>query len=81
MLKFIAFMFVLASAVQAQNDKCPTSPIIFDFDATKYLGRWFEIKVFPNFFQPDLSCVSATYGLGGENNVTVFNEGITTYVN
>ena len=72
----IVILAIVIGVIQAQS--CPSSPVDLNFDAAQYLGRWYEIKVFPNFFQPDLTCVYATYGVGGVNNITVFNQGINT---
>ena len=78
MLSLLVFIVGLGLS-QAQSQNCPDSPVNLNFDAAKYLGVWYEIQVFPNPFQPDLSCVSATYGNGGTNNVTVLNKGLTGY--
>ena len=75
MLSKIIVLLIALGTVRGQA--CPQSPVVLDLDVSRYLGRWFEIQVFPNTFQPNLACVSATYGYGGENNVTVYNEGVT----
>jgi|ERR1719391_1135384 len=56
------------------RSKCPPKPpTISTFDATKYLGKWYEQKRIPASFQLDTSCVRAEYGVNDAGEVTVHN--------
>merc|ERR1712032_751061 len=45
------------------RNKCPPKPpTIQEFNATEYLGIWYEQRRFPAFFQLNTRCVRATYG-------------------
>lgn len=62
---------LLAVAVQAQP-ALQTVPLL---DVPRYMGRWYEIAKFPNWFQR--KCVadtSATYSLQGDGTVKVVNQ-------
>ncbi|CAF0704577.1 unnamed protein product [Brachionus calyciflorus] len=53
---------------------CVKTPIIKDFNSTRYLGKWYEIERFNYLFEPpNLDCVVATYGYLNETAVTVNN--------
>ncbi len=62
---------LLAAAAQAQ----PALQTIPSLDLPRYMGRWYEIAKFPNWFQR--KCVadtSATYSLQGDGTVKVLNQ-------
>merc|ERR1711973_783209 len=61
------------------RDYCPPKPkTITPFNATRYLGDWYQVSGLPAFFQPaGTSCIRATYGeTGSPNNITVRNVAI-----
>jgi len=63
----------------AEEEKCPPCPAtITPFNATRYLGDWYQVSGLPAFFQPaGTSCIRATYGeTGSPNNITVRNVAI-----
>ena len=39
----------------------------------KYLGKWYEIASFPNYFQRGCRCTSAQYKWLGDNKISVLN--------
>lgn len=45
-----------------------------EVDLHKYQGVWYEIARFPNWFEKDLKCVTATYSLK-EKKIEVVNKG------
>ena len=66
-LALSVFSFVatgcLAHPGGATRNKCPPKPAtIQEFNATEYLGIWYEQRRFPAFFQLNTRCVRATYG-------------------
>lgn len=46
-----------------------------EFDLNKYLGKWFEIARIKNFFEPDMTNVTALYKLDNNGDIVVVNEG------
>lgn len=46
-----------------------------EFDLNKYLGKWFEIARIKNFFEPDMTNVTALYELDNNGDIVVVNEG------
>jgi apolipoprotein D and lipocalin family protein len=66
-------MLLAASLVALAADVPPVKPVA-SVDLDRYLGKWFEIARFPNFFQK--SCageVTATYERRGDGKVRVVN--------
>ncbi|CAF0792404.1 unnamed protein product [Brachionus calyciflorus] len=61
--------------------RCPTTPIIADFDQDKYLGKWYEIERIPMIFERNLQCVTAEYGKNDNGRVSVKNSGINLAAN
>merc|ERR1711997_650010 len=63
------------SGVASPRSACPPRPpTMKPFDATKYLGDWYQISGLPAFFQPaGTSCVRATYGAKDDGTVSVRN--------
>jgi len=63
-----AFSFVVTGCLglpggASVRNKCPPKPpTIQEFNATEYLGIWYEQRRFPAFFQLNTRCVRATYG-------------------
>ena len=52
-----------------------SAPIVAqaDFDATRYLGTWFEIARYPVPFQEGCTAVTATYGPVDADTISVLN--------
>lgn len=46
-----------------------------EFDLNKYLGKWFEIARIKNFFELDMTNVTALYKLDNNGDIVVVNEG------
>lgn len=57
--------------------KAPTPPKgvqpITNFDANRYLGKWYEIARLENRFERGLEQVSATYGKRNDGGIRVLN--------
>ncbi|MEG0113024.1 MAG: lipocalin family protein, partial [Comamonas sp.] len=45
------------------------------FDASKYMGAWYELARIDHRFEKGLTQVSATYSLNADGSVTVLNRG------
>merc|ERR1711971_1288172 len=66
-LNIAALSFLLTGCLSnpggATRNKCPAKPpTIQEFNATEYLGIWYEQRRFPAFFHLNTRCVRATYG-------------------
>ena len=46
-----------------------------DFDASRYLGRWYEIARLDNFFESGLDNVTAQYSERSDGGISVLNRG------
>uniref|UniRef100_A0A3P9H6R0 Apolipoprotein D n=1 Tax=Oryzias latipes TaxID=8090 RepID=A0A3P9H6R0_ORYLA len=71
----ISMTLLLAFAANAQvfkAGKCPTPAVQANFDASKYLGRWFEIQRLPTSFQVG-QCSTAFYTLKAPGVIKVLN--------
>lgn len=59
--------------------KTPTPPKgvqpITHFDASRYLGKWYEIARLENRFERGLEQVTATYGQRSDGGISVLNQG------
>merc|ERR1712004_932333 len=62
-LVFAALIALSSAHTGLLREGCPPKPPTkLDFDATKYLGDWYQATGTPAFFQPSgTSCVKATY--------------------
>ncbi|MEH0155267.1 lipocalin family protein [Limibacter armeniacum] len=58
-----------------KNDD-PTLPTVAKVDLQKYIGRWYEIARFPNSFEKELKCVTATYAIKNDGKISVTNKGV-----
>jgi apolipoprotein D and lipocalin family protein len=48
---------------------------VSDFNASRYLGKWYEIARLENRFEKGMEQVTATYGLRSDGGITVLNRG------
>lgn len=59
--------------------KAPTPPKgvkpITNFDANRYLGKWYEIARLENWFERGLEQISATYEKRNDGGIRVLNRG------
>lgn len=59
--------------------KSPTPPKgvqpITGFDASRYLGKWYEVARLENRFERGLEQVTATYGKRSDGGISVLNRG------
>ncbi|KAJ8011188.1 hypothetical protein DPEC_G00055580 [Dallia pectoralis] len=69
----LTLLTILAAKAQTvRPGKCPQPPVQANFDAAKYLGKWYEIQKLPAIFQKG-QCCSATYSLKSPGVVGVEN--------
>ena len=46
-----------------------------DFNAEKYMGKWYEFARLPNWFEKDMNRVTATYTMLPDGKIKVVNQG------
>lgn len=59
--------------------KCPSAPVVPNFNLTRYQGRWYEIQRAPlinTLYEIGLTCVTAEYTRINDVSVKVNNTGI-----
>ena len=61
MRKVVFGILLLTGCVGTQTVDDP--PSVHNFDATRYMGVWYEIARMPQWFEKDLDHVTATYAL------------------
>ena len=54
----------------------PEIPAVSGFELDKYLGKWYEIFRYPNWFEVGMNRVTAEYILLENNSVRVINKGM-----
>ena len=63
-------VITLAASISAAQDKAPDPPealpFVRDFDAKRYLGRWYEVARLPTRIQPAQTLAVAEYSAGKE---------------
>lgn len=52
---------------------CPATSPVTGFNITRYLGKWFEIRSYPTYFNIGASCTQAEYSLFENGTVRVNN--------
>jgi len=55
-------------------DAPPPLQTVSHVDVNRYMGKWYEIASFPQWFQKNCTAVSATYALRKDGDVDVLNE-------
>ncbi|XP_029309802.1 apolipoprotein D-like [Cottoperca gobio] len=69
----LTLLSVLAANAQViMPGRCPKPAVQENFDAAKYLGKWYDIQRLPNAFQKG-ECCTATYSLMSPGVVGVLN--------
>ena len=76
MKKNILLMFTVLVLLVGCATKSPDITPVVNFDADKYLGRWYEIARIDNFFEKDMSYVYADYHLNKNGSISVINSGL-----
>ena len=80
--KIILFALAGGAATFLLNSckaKIPNGAVaVQDFDASKYLGKWYEIARFDYRFERNLNNVTADYSLNEDGSIKVLNRGYNT---
>ncbi|KAM6918458.1 apolipoprotein D-like [Xenentodon cancila] len=69
----LTLLLVIAAGAQVlKSGKCPNPAVQANFDASRYLGKWYEIQKLPTAFQKG-QCTTANYSLTGPGEIKVLN--------
>uniref|UniRef100_A0A665X4P6 Apolipoprotein D n=1 Tax=Echeneis naucrates TaxID=173247 RepID=A0A665X4P6_ECHNA len=69
----LTLLSVLTASAQVVNfGKCPKPDVQANFDASRYLGKWYGIQKIPTTFQKG-QCSTATYSLKSPGVIGVLN--------
>ncbi|XP_075875864.1 apolipoprotein D-like [Nelusetta ayraudi] len=69
----LTMLFVLTASAQVLKfGRCPKPAVQANFDATRYIGKWYEIMKLPTAFQKG-QCGTATYSQKGPGVIGVLN--------
>ncbi|CAG5896516.1 apolipoprotein Da, duplicate 2 [Menidia menidia] len=69
----VTLLFVIAASAQVlKAGRCPKPAVQSNFDASRYLGRWYEIQKLPTSFQKG-QCSNALYTLKAPGVIGVLN--------
>ena len=67
----VTFFFISCATVLAREN--PKLEVVSYVDINRYLGRWYEIARYPNWFQESCYAVTADYELTKSGSVKVTN--------
>tara|TARA_B100000315_G_scaffold14683_1_gene13394 strand:- start:271 stop:537 length:267 start_codon:yes stop_codon:yes gene_type:complete len=71
LIGLVTFFFISCATVPARED--PMLEVVSYVDINRYLGKWYEIARYPNWFQEDCYVVTADYELTKSGSVKVTN--------
>ena len=74
-MKKIALM-MFAAGLLAGCTSAEKIPAVKNFDTARYMGKWYEYRRLPNYFERGMTDVSAEYTLQKDGTVKVVNRGI-----
>ena len=76
-LTLISLFFYTSNAQLFSS--CPTSPINVNFDASRYVGKWYQIEHYSIGFENNQKCVYAQYTAVNNSFIDVYNTGYNQY--
>jgi len=71
-LMFIGLVFFAVCATVPAREEPPLQ-VVSQVDINRYLGRWYEIARYPNWFQESCYAVTADYELSEDGFIKVVN--------
>ena len=69
---FIGLVFFAVCATVPAREEPPLQ-VVSQVDINRYLGRWYEIARYPNWFQENCHAVTADYDLSKDGFIRVVN--------
>ncbi|MGL4331888.1 MAG: lipocalin family protein [Bacteroidales bacterium] len=74
-MKIKAISLFILSIFTIFSMDAQTKPSVNELDLKRYMGLWYEIARFDNWFEKDLVAVTARYTLKPDGNIEVLNSG------
>lgn len=78
---FVTFCCIQTSAQTPFIGSCPSIEPVSNFNLSRYLGKWYEIRSYPAFFSIGSSCTQAEYSLFSNGSVQVNNSAVGIFGN
>lgn len=77
-MRNIVVLVVLSLAVTLASSEstCPASPVMQSFDASRYVGKWYEVEKLSAGFEDNLKCIYAVYTPANASFIQVENNGL-----
>jgi len=69
----LPLLFAVMSCIPSGDPDNPPQSVPF-VDVERYSGVWYEIASYPQIFEFGCNCVTATYGIRPDGNLSVFNQ-------
>ncbi|XP_052129459.1 apolipoprotein D-like [Frankliniella occidentalis] len=73
LLVVLAAVLLQAEAIDFGWGACPSKDVVQDFDVGRYMGEWYEVERYWQFFELNGKCVKAKYTLDSNGEVAVTN--------
>lgn len=73
---FLIFLILISFTLMNCSPSTKHIPSITNFDADKYLGKWYEIARLDHSFERGLNYVTAEYSIKDNKKIKVLNRGI-----
>ena len=73
-LSAAAMIFMTCSLTAVAEEKLPALETVAYIDLGRYMGKWYEIASFPQWFQKGCVATTATYTLRQDGKVDVLNQ-------
>jgi len=77
-ISLVVLSLIAYSHQQIRTGNCPKPATQPNFDASRYVGLWYEVARTPTPFEIGLKCITAEYGLLPNGSVSVLNSGRKT---
>jgi len=68
-------VFLLSLALNFSYAEMAEMKTVDSVDLNRYLGKWYEIAKYPNWFEKNLTAVTAAYSLRDDGKIKVLNAG------
>lgn len=58
---------------QGQKNECQNLSVQEDFDASRFMGMWYEILSYPFCLTNNAKCIASTYAFGSGRNISIYS--------
>lgn len=71
-----ALLTIIATSGCGSSSSTANIPAITDFNAARYMGKWYEIARLPHSFEQNITDAQADYTLEPNGNIAIVNSGL-----